>query len=407
MVLLAIASLAAIPAMVSASGATAWGAIALGQSIGSIAAVIIAYGWGLSGPAIIARADESGRASHYLESVVTKLVLCLPVSGAAFLVALLIAGDLMLFAGLGALSTAAVGLTSNWYFVGRSSPYLLLVFETLPRVLGTGIGIALMVNGSSALVGVVWQLIGMMAAFCASVLWIVRPWRLRETRAVTRRPVPIVLNSQRHGITSTVLGSFYSSAPIIIVALVAPAAQPVYAVVEKVQRQIVVGLGPFVTAMQGWVPRGSGSDLNRRIKQGTVAATVGCFALAGGMLAFAPALVRWLGDGQIEPTFITLVLMAVITAISLFESFVSKACLSALGRLDLVSAATAIGTVVGLPLVAAGAVTWGAGGALSGIATGLLLRLVIEAVGMLKTLARPAGKVTAAPFDPMTGADSL
>jgi len=65
MVLLAITSLLAIPAMVAASGTHAWGAIAVGQSIGGVAAVIIAYGWGLSGPAAIARADQLARMREY------------------------------------------------------------------------------------------------------------------------------------------------------------------------------------------------------------------------------------------------------------------------------------------------------------------------------------------------------
>src|SRR6478609_611747 len=93
MVLLAVASLVAIPAMVHASGAAAWGAIAAGQSIGGVAAVIIAYGGGLSGPAVIARADAGGRLKEYLESVAVKLSLCLPIGGAAFAVAWLVGRD--------------------------------------------------------------------------------------------------------------------------------------------------------------------------------------------------------------------------------------------------------------------------------------------------------------------------
>lgn len=390
MVLLAIASLVAIPAMVTASGAAAWGAIAAGQSIGGVAAVVIAYGWGLSGPAVIARADTAGRLKEYVESVACKLVLCVPIGGAAFAIAWLIGGDYASFAGIGALSMASVGLTANWYFVGRSQPYLLLLLETMPRVVGTCVGILLMNAGSSAWVGVQCQLFGMLGAFLASSVWILRPWHAQALRSIRRRPVLGVLVSQRNGVTSTVVGSLYSSTPIIIVSVVAPGALPVYAVVDKVQRQVIVALTPFVTVLQGWVPRATGRGLDRRVMQGLLAAVAGAVAVAGLMFAVAPELVNWLGGGQVHPTTATFALMAVITGVSLIESVTSKACLAALTKLDVVARATAFATVVGLPLVAVGAGFWGAQGALTGMLTGLVLRLVLELVGVRRAMGRPA-----------------
>jgi O-antigen/teichoic acid export membrane protein len=388
MVLLAVVSLAVIPAMVVASGPAAWGMIAAGQSIGGVGAVVVAYGWGLSGPASIARADAQTRLTEYAESVGCKLLIFFPVAILVSSVAWAVGRDYAVFATAGALSTASVGLTANWWFVGRAQPYRLLLFETVPRVAGTGIGILFMVTGSSALVGVLWQLIGMVAAFVACTVWILKPWRLRELRALPRRSAGRVLASQRQGVTSTVLSSVYSSTPIVIVSLVAPGAQPVYAVVEKVQRQVIVGLGPFVTVLQGWVPRAREQELDRRASWGLAAAAACAGALSGLMLAVAPGLVGWLGGGQIHPSFLTLVLMSLITGVSLIESVVSKACLAALRRIDVVTRATAIGSLVGLPLVAVGAAFWGAEGALSGILTGLVLRLVLELLGMRRAIKR-------------------
>ena len=407
MVLLAISSLIAIPSMVHASGAHAWGAIAVGQSIGGVAAVIIAYGWGLSGPAAIARADRRGRMTEYAESAATKLALSVPVAGVAFLIAWLVSRDLGLFAGFGALSMASIGLTAGWYFVGAGSPFRMLAMETVPRVAGTVVGIIFMDTGSSALIGVLWQLVGMVAAFTICSLWILRPWQLSELRSLQRKSVPTVLLAQRQGITSSILSSLYASTPIVIVTLLAPTVLPVYAVVEKVQRQVIVALGPFVTVIQGWIPRAADDvALHRRIRQGTLATAVFALVLGGLMLAIAPELVRWLGGGLITPTLAVLALMATITAVSLFESVVSKACLSALGRLDVVARSTAIGSGVGLPLVALGALTMGALGALIGILIGLALRVVLELVGMRAAIA-PGGRDWPGPdvIDPEIGLD--
>lgn len=407
MVVLAVVSLVAIPSMVTASGASAWGMIAAGQSIGGVAAVVIAYGWGVSGPAAIARGAGAGRLREYAESVVCKTLICLPFGAAAFAIGWAIGGDYGIFAACGALSTASVGLTANWWFVGLSQPYRLLSFETVPRVAGTVVGILLMESGASALVGVLCQLAGMLAAFIVCTLWILRPWHLRALRGIQRRPVRQVLGAQRNGLATTVMSSLYASTPIVLVSLIAPGAQPVYAVVEKVQRQVIVGLGPFVTVMQGWIPRAAGTALFGRVKRGMVVAIIGAVLLGALMFFAAQELVAWLGGGLIHPTVPTLLLMSVITAVSLVESVASKACLPALDRLDVAAKATAISALVGLPLVAIGAVLAGASGALSGILTGLLLRLLLEIWGMHSAMVQSKSPTLSVSIDPEVGVDGV
>lgn len=392
MLLLAVASLAAIPAMVAASGPHAWGMIAAGQSIGAVAAVVVAYGWGMSGPAKIARADFDGRLSEYAESVVCELLIFVPIGLAAFVIAWLIGNDYGLYAGVGALSTASVGLTANWYFIGRAQPYALLVGETLPRIAGTAIGIAFMLTGSTALVGVLWQLFGMVAAFVVCTVWILQPWDAAHRHAVTRRPVTTVLRAQRYGLTATVVSAVYGAAPITIVTLVAPGVQPVYAVLDKVQRQVNAGLSPFTTVMQGWIPRAPKGGLAARIRQALLLSVAFGIVLAAFMLLIGPDLMRWLGGGRIQPGFVALVLMSVIAGTYLFENIVAKAALPALGRLRVAARASIIGMVVGLPLVALGAIVLGAEGALTGILIGIVVRLAIEllAVRSERPVAAPA-----------------
>jgi hypothetical protein len=378
MLLLAIASLVAIPSMVASSGPRAWGMIAAGQAVGAVAAVAVAYGWGMSGPAKIAKSDLKGRLSEYAESVVCELLIFLPVGLVAFGIAWLIGHDYGLYAGVGALSTASVGLTANWYFIGMARPYALLVGETLPRVAGTLVGILYMVTGSSALIGVLWQLIGMLAAFVICTVWILQPWSVARRRMVHRRPIKTVLWTQRHGLTATLVSAVYSAAPITIVTVVAPVVQPVYAVLDKVQRQVNAGLSPFTVVMQGWIPRAARGGLATRIKQAMLLSVVFGLALAAFMLLIAQDLMRWLGGGRIQPGFVALVLMSAITGVYLFENVVAKAALPALAELGVAAKASIVGMAVGLPLVAVGAVLLGAEGALAGILVGIVVRLLIE-----------------------------
>lgn len=383
--MLAAASLAAIPAMIKASSAAAWGAIALGQGVGAIAAVVVAYGWGLSGPAVIAAADPAGRRSEYFASVRVKRLLFPVAAVLAAGIAAVIARDLWMFGMVGALSASSIGLTANWFFVGLGRPYVLLLVETLPRVAGTAAGIVLMVLGASALVGVMAQLAGMLMAFAASTVWIARHTIAGLTQVPTVRAT---LVGQRHGLTSTVISAAYVSAPLVIVSTFAPVAQPLYALADKVQRQISVALGPLVTVQQGWVPRAKGQQLFRRARMvlfggAALAVCCGLAVVAGG-----PVLLAWLGGGELAVPRSVLVLMAGFVTLGVYESMVSKVVLAALRRIPVVSRATAISAVVGLPLVAAGAIGIGATGALVGVVTGLAVRLVLELVPAIAQLRR-------------------
>lgn len=379
--LLAVASLAAIPAMINASGPTAWGGIALGQSIGAIAAVVVAYGWGLSGPAVIAAADDAGRRAEYTASVRVKRLL-FPVAGAlAAGLAAVIARDLWLYGLVGALSATSIGLTANWFFVGLARPYVLLLVETVPRVLGTATGIVAMVLGSGAVLGVACQLAGMLLAFAVSTVWI-----LRNTTASSgpRPTVRQTMLDQRHGLTSTVVSSAYVSAPLVIVSVLAPWAQPLYALADKVQRQINVALGPLITVQQGWVPRARGRQLHRRARLVLLVGAVLAVGCGLGVMIAGPFLLDWLGGGHVVVPLAVLVLMSAFVTLNVYESTVSKVVLAALGRIPVVSRATLIGATVGLPLVGVGAVWFGAVGALIGVVSGLAVHLVLELVPAIR-----------------------
>ena len=106
-----------IPTMIKVSGGDASAAIATGQAVGAVGAVLIACGWIVSGPAAVARVDAVGRRTEYLESLRTRLVICVPAAACA-LVAVLVVRTGQDLAALGSVSTATIGLTASWYFAG-------------------------------------------------------------------------------------------------------------------------------------------------------------------------------------------------------------------------------------------------------------------------------------------------
>lgn len=386
--LLAVSSLLLIPAMVAAGGQQAWGSIAVGQTIGAVAAVLIYFGWGHTGPAMVARADAPAARQEFADSLRTRLVLFVPVAAVACGLAALVSPSHRMLGVVGCLSAAAVGFTADWYFVGSRRPYAYLALETVPRVLGTVVGIVLLTGGASVIAGPLCMLGGMLLAFAATSWWVLRSGE----SGAERRTVRQVISAQRHGVGSGVGTSAYSALPLVLISLVAPGIQPAYALVDKLQRQLSVALGPVVSVVQGYVPRRDPAVTARRARQALLAGALFCLVLAGAVLVAAPWLFAWLGAGQVQPPVEVMAIMAVFVGLNVWESILARAVLAAFDRLDVVARGALISVLVGLPLVVAGALWLGLIGAFAGLLIGLAVRTVYEvvvAVGVLRGSRRP------------------
>lgn len=375
--LLAVSSLLLIPAIIVAGGQTAWGSIAVGQSIGAVAAVLIYFGWGHTGPARIARVGSAEVRREFAESVKTRGALMVPVGAVASAIAALVAPDHPVLAIVGCLSAAAIGMTSDWYFVGRRQPYLYLIVETLPRVAGTVAGVVLLNAGASVAVGPLCVLAGMLLAAGVSTAVVLLP---RHGERLPLRPLRVILRTQRHGVASGIGSAVYATAPLVLVSLVAPGIQPVYALVDKLQRQLSVALGPVVAIVQGYVPRPEPRETVRRARAALWGGAAFCAALFAAVLVAGPILLRWLGAGEVQPPFAAVLVMSAYVALNVWESFLARGVLASYDRLAAVARGTVVGSAVGLPLVIVGALAAGVVGALLGLVAGLFARTVYEGV---------------------------
>jgi len=379
--MLALTSLVATPSMVAASGPAAWGSIALGQAVGTVANVVVGWGWALSGPAAVARGDASLRRREYTDSIRVRLALLVPGSVLAAVMAAILTPHQVSFAVAGAISATLVALTSSWYFAGLSRPYVWLVLETLPRVCGTAVGIVLMRSGHSAIVGLVCMSSGMMLAFLCASAWIYRSTGRAGAERLPGDTLGEVLRSHRHGVASMAGSYLFLNTPMALVALIAPSVQPVYALADRVRQLISAGLNPLVLVFQGWVPRGGEDKLVRRSGLALGATCAVAVVFAALFLPIAPSLMRWLSDGQISVSELLIVLTALVIAVDLFWGVLENAVLAAFNRLDIVARASAVSFVAMLPAVAAGTAILGAAGAILGSFFGQMVRMTIDLVG--------------------------
>lgn len=398
MALLALASLMVIPALIRASGDAAYGALSAGQVIGTIGAVIIGYGWGMSGPAIIARADADDRRAEYIEAMRARLLLCVPVCLACCAIGAFVAGaGLQAFGAVGSLAQALIGMSGQWYFVGIVAPYWFLLVETVPRVMGTMTGWFLMIHaGVSAVMGTACQCLGIVAAIVCSTIYVLA--RLRREGAAHRRarPVRVVLKEKFDGVAASITNSLVLSLPMVIVSFVNPAARPMFAFVDRVQRQITVALTPLSTVMQGWVPRGDQQDRGRKALLLTIPV---CLLIVVAVIAGGPVLTNYLGDGIIRPGMFITVLMAVFVALGTYETVLGRAVLTAFDRLRRITRANLVSGLLSIILVSLGVHFWGAEGALVGVVVSMIVRIGDEYLGVRVDLTRQPEPRRRAVFD--------
>lgn len=378
---MAVFSLAVINAMVASDGPLAWGAVALGQAIGYVCCIILGYGWNVSGPAKISRATPSARRREYADSIRVKMLLLIPTCAFSALIAALFYSDRPFFAVAGAISFTLTGLTGSWYFVGVSRPYAMLVLETLPRVLGMLVGIFLMKNGHSAIVGLICMGTGMLVAFLVITAWVYYSTRDDKATVKPKRSLVAIFADQRHGVSSAVLSGLYLAMPLVIVSVVAPAVQPEFALADRVKNQVLAAVNPLVTVLQGWVPRDVGEGRRERARIALVATCAIAVLLSIGIVFIAPTLFRWLGDGQIHVNLSVTILVAVLIATAVVDQVLGKAVLASFGKLKIITHATAWSAVVGFPLVLLGALSQGAAGAFAGVVAGMLVRVGLQMVG--------------------------
>lgn len=395
--LLGVSGLLFIPAVVHAAGPYVWAAVAVGQAFGVVVAVIVGYGWALTGPALIAGMSTADQVTEFRRSLFGRTLVGLPA---------IVMGTLLLWwlypgnevsTGLALLATAMTGLSSNWLFVGVGRPYVLLWSETVPRTLMTLLAIGLLGAGYPLEFGLATQCAGLVIGLALSYLVTWRWLRIGSGNATlprgsSARGVLAALKAQSHGMTSSLISVIFISAPVLVVGLVAPAALPAFALADKIQKQFISGITPVVSVAQGWVPKGRArTDVVQRSRRALVFSAG--LALFAGLCLYlvGPLLWNFLGAGQIVVDRRMLLLVALVCGSIFFERIVSRAALIPLGGAGRLVAATLAGSLVGVSAVLGLVFIGGASGALLGVLLGFIVTITVELYSWNK-LARPEGR---------------
>jgi len=377
-----------LPILARVAGADAWLAIAIGQSVGAFAALIVALGYNTVGPTAVALEPVQTRAVVLERSIRPRLVLFAPAVVFAAIISAAIAPEANRFdAAFMAVALTMSGLSSSWYMIGLGRAGLIVRYELLPRILATALAAAaLLLLGQ-----VIWYPILLIAAALLGsgvFVWVTVGPRalLVSAPGATRRE--FVAN--RSALTTEIAAGAYNSLAVTFVSLVSPAIQAAAFVSgDKLYRIGQYSVSALGNALQGWAVEEERSEFARRARTAVLLHFV--LGLAG-LAAFA-TVGPWLSGAL----FGSDVAIDTLTAVGLGVATLGIALGTAFGRVILIGLgarrefmlSVITGAVVGIPAVLGLATAFGAAGGAWGLALAELVSVTCQVVFVTRRWARP------------------
>lgn len=378
----AVAGLVAIPLVVHGAGPTAWADLAVGQAAGTIAGVVIAYGWGVFGASRIGAANRSERAALYSSSMRVRFSLffvAAPVAAAVGAVSALGHG---VEAALTAITFSLVGLGAAWYFIGSARPRALLLAETAPRALGTVSGALAAGLAHSLLAYALLQLGGYLAAVIAASYLALRGSGVRAFRSFPSRDAS--RGSDGWGLVTALCHQVYIAVPTLVASAITPSWLTAYALADRTLRYANNAVQPFGQTLQGWVPAASGGQLHRRMRIAILASSGFGLVCGVGFAVLAPWVAGAVALGTVHVGFDLSVPLGCVIAFSTVSLCTGTSCLVLLGRSRQTAYSAVLGAVLGLPAMVVGA-SWLGG---PGVAWGVVVAEGVSLIFQLVVLAR-------------------
>lgn len=377
----ALSPLIALPAVTAHFGAHAWAAVAIGQSIGGAAAVIVELGWALNGPQRVARATAGNRRQMLAAALATKLVVYLPMAALAVTISVLLAPAHQFESALVAAGTAGVGLSSAWFFVGSGSPGRIMMTDSLPRIiavaaaaLGIGLGGPLWIYGLA---------IAIPSALSPVLAVRVTGVSRHDFRIVSGGRLLWAIKAQAVALSGRAVSALYIALPITLVGIASPQSVAVFAGAERLQRMALTVLQAVPNYLQGWVGGGKSIEerLDRAIKSILYNGVLGIIAGTGFAL-LAPTVAHFVFSGVVALPYSLSALSGLLIFIVCVSRATGNITLVALRKINIISLSALTGAAVGVPAILVFSSLFGPHGALVGelLAEGTVLAIQLIAV---------------------------
>ena len=211
-----------LPVLARLAGADAWLAIAIGQSVGGFAGLVVALGYNTVGPTAVAQAAPADRPELLRRSLAPRALLLLPAASAAGVVAALIAPQShVVEAALMAVALALFGISPSWFMVGLGRASLIVLVDILPRLVATLAAAALLVATGSVLG---YPVLLMAATLASAVGYTAHVVGVRRLLVVRRHDVVETVRSHGSALAIELSGGAYNALAVAFVGATAASA---------------------------------------------------------------------------------------------------------------------------------------------------------------------------------------
>ncbi|MFJ3380059.1 hypothetical protein ACIPJ2_06595 [Curtobacterium sp. NPDC090217] len=394
--LTAAVTLVSIPILIAAAGAHAWASIALAQAVGTAGAILVGFGWGITGPTVVASTGQAERLDYFVSSFWSRVTLAVPALAITAAVTFVSTSTASGASTLNAIAYTLTGLLSGWFFTGSSRPWSFFLLDAIPRIAGASVGTAAVFFGAPLWVFGAAQIVGILLGVAVTVSRIAG----KKVRHAPRpRAVAMTLRSQSHGMLLSSVSAIVTGLPPVLVSLLAPAALPAYSLADKLMRFATTGFSPVLQFLQGWVPAAIGTARIRRANRAACSGAVMAIVAGIAFALLAPLIGDLLSRDSVQLDGWTAAAFGLVLAALIGAQVVGLVGLLALDATRQFARYTLVGAFVGMPLTALGALFGGAPGAAFGFAIGELLALTLE-VTLFWQIARGPERYGSARSDP-------
>ena len=365
-ILALLTGLVAVPVILSTLGPAAWAAVAVGQAVGYFSSQFVGWGWSAVGASAVAARDPRAQAQYVADSVGPRLWLlgvAFPI-GCAAAYAVAPPGDHVWLCVAQAAALIPGGLNGMFYYTGSSRPDLTILLDAVPRAAATVIGLAVLVLTKNMFWYIALQFV------CDLVLvyfFVHRSASFGARFDLGRAHAWRMLRRQHAAVLITTATNAIGSLPLTIVSAFRLPAIATYALTDRIRGYASGALGPLVGTAQGRLHSPDRAVLRQRIRVALRVWSAAAVIVAVGFVFAASWVGRLLSHNSIAIQPSIAIPFAITLGLVIMTDFIGGAALLALERVHDVARSWTFAAVVGLPLVAVGAWTYGTTGAAIGV----------------------------------------
>ncbi|MCU1473900.1 hypothetical protein [Amnibacterium sp.] len=353
-----LASLVLLPVISARFGAPAWSAVALGQSAGAIASILIGLTWPFTGGNAVASSVPGARQRIFAQAIASQAVAFVIAGVAMTAVVLLIAPDQLLATVLFGFGVALNGFSASWYYAGIGRPGALVVNEGVVRLAGYVVALVCIVAGLGLLSYAVCTVV-------AGLVMLAANWRsIMRGSGIRLRPAMVaegwrIARAEWFGTLSRVVLGLWTFGGTPLYAATGVRGLAAYSGAMSVQATASNGLNAINNAFIEWIGGAPAGARTRRITASLVFAVVVVLLVIAGFGIVGPYVISYMFSGRLHFTRIELLLIGGGIGAAFLLRATQILVLVPLGRESVVYRTTLVNAVVGLVAFVVAVRIWG------------------------------------------------